>query len=36
MGDYDTVWIENENSLGTFLEWEIVSVGVTTDSTQVG
>jgi len=35
LGDYDTVLAENENSLGTFWNaWEIVSVGVTTDSTQ--
>ena len=35
MGDYDTVLAENENSLGTFWNaWEIVSQGVTTDSTQ--
>ena len=35
MGDYDTVLAENQNSLGTFWNaWEIVSVGVDTDTSQ--
>ena len=35
MGDYDTVLANNQNSLGTFWNaWEIVSVGVSTDSSQ--
>ena len=35
MGAYDTVLAENQNSLGNFWNaWEIVSQGVTTDSSQ--
>ena len=35
MGDYDTVLAQNQNSIGTFWNaWEIVSVGVSTDTSQ--